>query len=422
MPIETHVERYDLADANRALADLRAGTVQGAAVLVPVRMTTEERPVYERARGARHRVRRGTSIRRSRPPRQAEQYWAGIDATHCKNLFLRNQKGTKHYLVILNYLKRADLQGGADQIGDGKLSFASPERLMTHLGVTPGSVSPFGLIHDRDHIVRVVLDRDLKDAERISFHPNINTATVVLAFADFVRFLDVVRQPGPVRHGLSSADQSDRATSPSSPAPSPPQPSDLPCHTCGLDWSHEAGITASTDYKNDEWVTFPGGELEGKRPGRCVRRAGALQAARPSIGRSAASAAKAPWQRRSASSATARSSSASGRSRRPASSTRRPRSGFQSALPFEPVNRPRLEMLKAERRLRARPATHEASGRFADRRRQAQIAARHALQRIAAGLAARRLRAGERERDDGGGDSRRRAPAPESWLPFVVAR
>jgi Ala-tRNA(Pro) deacylase len=124
-----------------------------------------------------------------------EQYWTGIDAIHCKNLFMRNQKGTKHYLVILNYLKRANLRAVSDQVGDGKLSFASPERLMTHLGVTPGSVSPFGLIHDASHQVRVVLDRDLRTADRISFHPNINTATVVLAFADFLRFLDWCGNP-----------------------------------------------------------------------------------------------------------------------------------------------------------------------------------------------------------------------------------
>jgi Ala-tRNA(Pro) deacylase len=119
----------------------------------------------------------------------AERYWAGIDATHCKNLFLRNQKGDRHYLVVLLHSKRADLRAVADQIGDGKLSFASPERLMKHLGLTPGSVSPFGLIHDRDHAVRVVLDRDLKSAERLSFHPNTNTVTLVVSASDFARFL-----------------------------------------------------------------------------------------------------------------------------------------------------------------------------------------------------------------------------------------
>jgi len=121
---------------------------------------------------------------------EAEKHWAGIDATHCKNLFLRNQKGTRHYLVVVKHTKKADLRAVADQIGDGKLSFASPERLMTHLGLTPGSVSPFGLIHDRRHEVRVVLDRDLTSAPRVSFHPNINTATLTLTFADFQRFLE----------------------------------------------------------------------------------------------------------------------------------------------------------------------------------------------------------------------------------------
>jgi len=126
---------------------------------------------------------------------EAEQHWAGIDATHCKNLFLRNQKGNRHYLVILLHSKRADLRAVADQIGDGKLSFASPDRLMAHLGLTPGSVSPFGLIHDPDHNVRVVLDRDLKSATRVSFHPNINTATVTIALADFMRFLAACGNP-----------------------------------------------------------------------------------------------------------------------------------------------------------------------------------------------------------------------------------
>lgn len=131
---------------------------------------------------------------------QAEQHWAHIDATHCKNLFLRNQKGNRHYLVVLLHSKKADLKAVADQIGDGKLSFASPERLMTHLGLTPGSVSPFGLINNRDHAVRVVLDRDLKAATRLSFHPNINTVTVTIAAADFARFLDACGNP--VQHVL----------------------------------------------------------------------------------------------------------------------------------------------------------------------------------------------------------------------------
>ena len=63
------------------------------------------------------------------------------------------------------------------------------ERLMAYLGVTPGSVSPTGLINDHQRHVRVFLDRDLQSAPRVSFHPNINTVTFTLAFSDFERFL-----------------------------------------------------------------------------------------------------------------------------------------------------------------------------------------------------------------------------------------
>lgn len=151
-------------------------------------MTVQEREVQSRL------AELGIAFERHEHPpvptvEDAERYWSGIDATHCKNLFLRNQKGDRHYLVVLKHSKKANLRAVADQIGDGKLSFASPERLMKYLGLTPGSVSPFGLIHDRDRAVRVVLDRDLKSAERLSFHPNVNTVTFVVAAADFERFL-----------------------------------------------------------------------------------------------------------------------------------------------------------------------------------------------------------------------------------------
>jgi Ala-tRNA(Pro) deacylase len=119
----------------------------------------------------------------------AEEHWSGIDAAHTKNLFLRNKKGTRHYLVIVPLLKRADMRAVSEQIGDGRLSFGAPERMMTFLGVTPGSVSPFGLIHDTTRAIHVWLDGELRTAGRISFHPNINTATLVLTFADFERFL-----------------------------------------------------------------------------------------------------------------------------------------------------------------------------------------------------------------------------------------
>jgi Ala-tRNA(Pro) deacylase len=123
---------------------------------------------------------------------EAEAHWKDIDAAHCKNLFLRNQKGDRHYLVILAHSKRADLRRVADQVGDGKLSFASPERLMKYLGITPGSVSPFGLLNDAGRHVRVYVDRDVLQATRITFHPNDNMVTLVVSVADFERFLQHV--------------------------------------------------------------------------------------------------------------------------------------------------------------------------------------------------------------------------------------
>lgn len=120
---------------------------------------------------------------------EAEAHWQDIDATHCKNLFLRNQKGTRHYLVVAERRAAVDLKRLATQLGDDRLSFASPERLGKHLGLTPGSVSPFGLINDSTGQVQVAVDATLRDATRVAFHPNVNTATLVLSSADFQRFL-----------------------------------------------------------------------------------------------------------------------------------------------------------------------------------------------------------------------------------------
>ena len=119
----------------------------------------------------------------------ASKHWDLIEGIQCKNLFLRNKKGDRHYLVVLEISKRADLKDLVKLVGDDRLSFGSPERLMAELGLTPGSVSPFGLINDGDGSVRVLVDADLKGAGRLIFHPNINTASVVVSWGDLERFL-----------------------------------------------------------------------------------------------------------------------------------------------------------------------------------------------------------------------------------------
>lgn len=110
----------------------------------------------------------------------------GIEA---KSLFLRNEKGTEHYLVVVSGPKRLNLKELGVNLG-AKLSFASPERLMKYLGVTPGSVSPFALMNDTEKTVKVYLDSDVFAHEQVQFHPLINTATLVLSAKDMLKFME----------------------------------------------------------------------------------------------------------------------------------------------------------------------------------------------------------------------------------------
>jgi len=119
----------------------------------------------------------------------ASEYWEIIPARHCKNLFFRNHKGNRHYLVILDARQALDIHDLEKKLRQGKISFASDQRLEKYLGLKAGSVSPFGLINDSDNHVYVFLDETLKSADYISFHPNDNTATLVLKFEDFNKFL-----------------------------------------------------------------------------------------------------------------------------------------------------------------------------------------------------------------------------------------
>lgn len=145
-------------------------------------------PVYEAldALGVRYECHEHPAVFNAE---DASKYWDRIPGVQCKNLFLRNKKGDRHYLVVVEIGKRVDLKDLVKVIGDDRLSFGSPERLMGELGLTPGSVSPFGLINDPDGSVRVILDEDLRGADRLIFHPNLNTASVVVSWTDLEGFL-----------------------------------------------------------------------------------------------------------------------------------------------------------------------------------------------------------------------------------------
>lgn len=112
-----------------------------------------------------------------------------ISGQHCKNLFLRNRKGDVHYLVILDDAKKVDLKSLSKQIGSTNLSLASEERLYKYLGLKPGSVTPFGIINDIERVVTVLVDRDLISSDTVNFHPNVNTATIGVSYADLEKFI-----------------------------------------------------------------------------------------------------------------------------------------------------------------------------------------------------------------------------------------
>lgn len=122
----------------------------------------------------------------------AKQFWEGHEATHCKNIFMRNHKGNQHYLVLLPCDSSLAIRDLEQRLKQGKLTFASEERLMKHLNLTPGSVTPFGLINDVANHVIVFIDEQIQQSEFVSFHPNINTASLIIRKDDFVKFLNAV--------------------------------------------------------------------------------------------------------------------------------------------------------------------------------------------------------------------------------------
>ena len=112
-----------------------------------------------------------------------------LPGARTKNLFLRDKKGARHFLVTVPHDVTVDLGALGAELGAGRLGFASAERLQRHLGITPGSVSLLALVNDHAHAVEFVIDRRLWLAEAVHAHPLVNTATLVIAHDELVRFL-----------------------------------------------------------------------------------------------------------------------------------------------------------------------------------------------------------------------------------------
>jgi Ala-tRNA(Pro) deacylase len=122
---------------------------------------------------------------------EAERHSTDIPGGRSKNLFLRNKKSSKYFLVIADTATKIDFEIVAALIGESSVGLASAERLERVLGVKSGAVSPFSIINDDIKQVRVLVDNQLFQFKELGFHPNVNTETLIINASDFRKFLEL---------------------------------------------------------------------------------------------------------------------------------------------------------------------------------------------------------------------------------------
>lgn len=120
---------------------------------------------------------------------EAKRLRGTLPGANCKSLLLKNKKG-QMWLVVVSEDHRVDLARLADALGSKRLSFASPQRLMEHLGVIPGAVSPLAAINDSRGEVAVVVADDVLGHDQLNFHPLVNYRTTAISGEGFIRFLE----------------------------------------------------------------------------------------------------------------------------------------------------------------------------------------------------------------------------------------
>ena len=110
-----------------------------------------------------------------------------INGIECKNLFVKNKN--RYYLIFIESSKRANLKELSNLLNESKLSFASIEELKSILSLDMGSVTPMGIINDKDNMVTLVIDKDLKN-NRVLVHPNVNTKTISIYYDDLIKYIE----------------------------------------------------------------------------------------------------------------------------------------------------------------------------------------------------------------------------------------
>lgn len=120
---------------------------------------------------------------------QADIFIEGIPGVRTKTMFLTNKKKTNFYLIIMDEGKKIDLNKFKETVDDKQIKIASENTLFEKMMLLPGVVSPFGLLNDKNHDIKVYIDKEIMNEERMSFHPNTNTKTIFINTTDLLRFL-----------------------------------------------------------------------------------------------------------------------------------------------------------------------------------------------------------------------------------------
>lgn len=123
---------------------------------------------------------------------QADSFIEGIEGVRTKTMFLTNRKKTEFYLLIMDDRKRLDIDKFKELVSANQIKMASEKSLYEKMMLPPGVVSPFGLLHNEDRDIKVYIDREIIDEERMSFHPNTNEKTIFIKTADLIVFLESI--------------------------------------------------------------------------------------------------------------------------------------------------------------------------------------------------------------------------------------
>ena len=120
---------------------------------------------------------------------QADRFIEGIEGVRTKTMFLTNKKKRNFYLVIIDDAKRLDMDVFKEIVEENRIKMASAETLNDKMMLLPGTVSPFGLLNNRDKDIQVYFDQEIVSEERMSFHPNTNEKTIFVNTKDLFTFL-----------------------------------------------------------------------------------------------------------------------------------------------------------------------------------------------------------------------------------------